>query len=242
MASTITLANTVNWAAPHIRYAPLAISTNSYEPAVTIANVVKQTILNAPFTWRWNRGTATFNTVANTQDYSVAVSDFGFVETASVLANQSPPAPTYEVIQYRNILGQGGTDTSRPTSIAAQLDDNAGNITFRLLPVPDAVYTVNITYQKKATLFPFTGTTSTWAPIPDEYQFVYQQGFLAMTFLYWDDPRWQVEVPRFLSSLVGISEGLDDTQKNIFLQNWIINNVNTLQPQVRATIRQQGDR
>lgn len=238
MASTITLANTVNWAQSFIRYAPLAISTNSYEPAVSIANVVKQTILNAPFAWKWNRSTVSFSTVSGTQDYTQSVADFGFIETAGT---QDANSKKYEMVELRNVIGQD-SQTSRPTAISPQIDDNAGNITFRLSPVPDAVYTVTVTYQKKATLFPFSGTTSTWAPIPDDYSFVYQQGFLALTFLYWDDPRWQIEVPRFLASLVGVSEGLDDAQKNVFLQNWIINNINTQQPQVRGQIRSQGDR
>lgn len=225
MASTLKLLDTINWAQPFLRFAPLTIGANN-EPAITCGNIVLSTILGPPFTWRWNRNTVSVTLSAGIQDYSQAVSDFGFIETASVGTSSG----FFEIRQIKNQLPKTSTNTSflgRPNFVAAQNDDNAGNITFRFVPVPDASIGGNaasITYQKKPTLFT-TGagstTNVTWAPIPDEYSYVYNHGFLAMCMLYWDDPRWQVELPRFLSSLIGISEGLSETQKNIFLENWM---------------------
>ena len=40
---------------PFIGYQPVSISNG--EPAITAANLTKQTILGPPFKWPWNRGT-----------------------------------------------------------------------------------------------------------------------------------------------------------------------------------------
>lgn len=230
MASTITLTNTIAWCSSFTKFLPLAVSGNANEPAITTANVVKQTILGAPFAWRWNRATQSFSTAGGTQDYSQSVSTFGFLERGSVtLAGVTNP-----VAYLRNNLPVASVQ-GRPRFLAAQSDDNAGNITFRFTPVPDSTYTAALTFQKKATLF--TALSDTWAPIPDEYSFVYNHGFLAMSLVFADDPRWSVELPRFLASLVGISEGLSDTQKSTFLESWLIPN---LQARRVAMASQQG--
>jgi hypothetical protein len=100
-------------------------------------------------------------------------------------------------------------------------DDNASNITFRLSPVPDAIYTIKITYQKKPTLITaaaFSGATATWAPIPDEYSFIYQNGLLALNMAGTsDDTRWQLFWSRFVSSLIGVAEGLSSEDKILFM-------------------------
>lgn len=212
MASTITLQGTLNWAQPFMAFRPITLGANN-EPAVTNANLIKQTILSAPFVWRWNRKSTSFSTVQGTQDYVSSLPDFGFIEKATVTDANSN---VYE-ISVAQCLSED-SKAGRPERIAAQLDDNAGNITFRMMKVPDAVYTVKITYQKKAV--PFALLTDTWAPIPDEIAFVFQRGFLAQYYLYADDPKSQLENSKFVGALLGLSEGLDETQKNIFRQNW----------------------
>jgi len=54
------------------------------EPAMSMATQVLQFILGAPFAWPWNRATKTFVTLANTQDYAVALPNLGWVEKAVV--------------------------------------------------------------------------------------------------------------------------------------------------------------
>lgn len=68
--SSITLLNTVEWAKRFVFRRPLALG-NFLEPAVTSANLVLQTIIGAPFAWRWNRVLTGFITNPNQQDYTI---------------------------------------------------------------------------------------------------------------------------------------------------------------------------
>jgi hypothetical protein len=124
-----------------------------------------------------------------------------------------------EVSFERNILGSGN-ESGAPAYIAPQVDDNAGNITFRVLPVPDQVYQVNVIYQKKQPAL-FSTLAGTWAPIPDHYSFVYQWGFLTLILAYFNDPRWMPTSQKFVAALLGIAEGLKDEERNIFQAAWL---------------------
>jgi hypothetical protein len=66
--SSITILNTAEWAKRLVFRRPLALG-NFNEPAITSANIVLQTILGAPFSWRWNRAVITFITNPGQQDY-----------------------------------------------------------------------------------------------------------------------------------------------------------------------------
>src|SRR5947209_6605828 len=147
MANIRNLQDVLNWCAPFLKYHPLAINGN--EPLLTSANTVLQTILGAPFCWRWNRGTATFNvTQAGGQDYIQSVTDFGFVERAWTVAASGGDIKEIEF----KVSASASAEVARPSYVTAQQDDNAGNITFRLNTVPDQNYAVNVQYQKKAPL------------------------------------------------------------------------------------------
>ena len=124
-----------------------------------------------------------------------------------------------EITNIVNVLG-AGAETGTPNSLAPQVDDNAGNITFRLLPVPDNTYQVTIIFQKSIPAL-ITSTSSTWAPIPDKYAYVYEWGFLALMAAYLQDPKWQSYNQKFVSALLGIAEGITEDQKNIFQKAWL---------------------
>jgi hypothetical protein len=64
------LLNTVEWAKRFVNRRPLA-NGNYLEPAVTSANTIMQTILGAPFRWRWNRVVTGFVTTTGQQDYTI---------------------------------------------------------------------------------------------------------------------------------------------------------------------------
>ena len=213
MASTYTLQNTITAISPYVNFKPVNLG-GSLEPAKTIANTVQQAIVSPPFSWPWNRNTATFTTTSGTMDYAQAVSDWGFAEKASV----SDGTTTHE-LEIRNILGTG-KESSRPAFLAPQLDDNAGNITFRLLPVPDATYTITVTYQKKLPLI--SSLFSAWA-IPDYLGYLYNDGFLALTLLFMGDSRFQFVNQRFTNRLLHASMGLTQQAKDQFLAEWEIN-------------------
>ena len=122
----------------------------------------------------------------------------------------------YEMTSHR-VLGLDSS-LSKPLRISAQADDGLGNITFRLMPIPDEVYPIAITLQEKPPLF--TTLNQTWAPIPDEYARLYNWGFLALSWLFADDPRFQTANVKFVSDLLATNEGLTETERNVFLNNW----------------------
>jgi hypothetical protein len=214
----VQLSSTITWAIAFIRNQPVTANTGN-EPAITSANITKQTILGPPFIWSWNRVTnSATSTVAGTQDYTVSLADFGFLEKATV----TDPLGTVTELEWKQALSAeagGLTNRARPTYLSTQTDDGAGNIGFRLMPVPDAVYTLTVIYQKQPV--PFATTTDTWAPIPDRFSYIYSRGFLAFAMEAAQDARFSVEHTRFMATLVSASEGLSEMQKNIFLGNAI---------------------
>lgn len=191
---------------------PLAIGTNN-EPAMTNANIVQQTILGPPFCWAWNRNSTTFQTTAGTQDYTVSLTNFGFPEKATT-TDSNNVVKEMEVVDCLAIDSRQG----RPDFISYQLDNNNGSITFRLLKVPNGVYTITIIYQQKVTLL--QNLTDTWS-IPDEYEYVFDYGFLSLALSQADDPRVQLYNQKFVSALIALNRGLSDMDKNIFIGNWM---------------------
>src|SRR5208282_3221321 len=83
MAATKTVTDSINWVKPFLNWANLTIGVNE-EPAFTSACLTLQTIVGPPFVWSWNRNNTFFLTNVGQQDYSVALSNFGFLEAASI--------------------------------------------------------------------------------------------------------------------------------------------------------------
>jgi hypothetical protein len=220
LASVIQLTNTQSWAQSFVRNRPLGVVAGyggaSTDPGFTNGSMVLQTILGPPFAWRWNRTISTFNLVAGQQDYPEALATFGWIEHAEVQDIEQTPNKWYPL---EPVLSLGlETSQGRPGHISAEKDNNAGQITFRFSVVPDQPYPVSLTTQNKAILF--TALTQTWAPIPDEYSYIYNWGYLALALFYADDPRWQMANQKFVAHLLGAAQGLSQTQISIFLNNW----------------------
>ena len=222
MASTIQLARTIARSQQFIRLAPLTFTANTYnDPAFSNADWVMQTILAPPFAWRWNRMGAspqvpTFVTVLGQTDYAVSSPNFGWVEKAVGY----DPNNGYKAFELQVVLNLGAEPAANePARISAQYDNTTGTITFRLFPAPDKVYNVVIESQNAAPLF--TVETQTWAPIPDWMSYIYNTGFDARAYEYMNDPRYQGTMQLFYTQLAAASEGLTDSQKNIWLQDRI---------------------
>jgi hypothetical protein len=128
------------------------------------------------------------------------------------------PLPTYE-LEVKETLAQVAIQ-QQPAFISVIADDNNGNITFRLMGCPDQSYTLYIIYQKAAPSF--GSTVDTWAPIPDYMSYIYNLGFLAKVYEYKGDERFAFAHQEFLKLTVAASDGLTDSQKNIFLEPRII--------------------
>ena len=300
-STTNTIIGTANWAAAFILNRPTQGVANAYQdPALTLANLIMATILAPPFAWQWNRASVTQAVTAGTSDYSIALPNFGWLEKATI-TYPTPPSSGPSVFELE-IITSVAVDPrqNRPFKICPVLDDNAGNITFRLFPTPDQAYTLTLTYQnapiKATTLFGtslgsitsiaaavagsttytasggFTGgaanglagqyliissatssanngvffvtastsTTitvnnqngvlqsgaggtaqagTTWAPIPDKYNFLYERAMKAHFHGMYDTNTYLQELQIFFRQLVGCSEGLSDTAKAIFLED-----------------------
>lgn len=308
-----TLAQTILSAQPYVNWVSLTLGTNG-DPAVRAANIVKQTMLSAPFKWRWNRTTVPFNTTAYSQDYDEAgLTTFGFMEfasvqktaaiTAAVLTNNvatytSPNtfaygdivgitgcttstfnvkpatiasatsssftvnithgnigsenetgvaallayadgAPGIMPLQISNAAMGEGTEIGSPRFISTQLDDGGGDITFRLLPVPNQQNLVTVTYQQAATLF--AATTDNWDPIPGWMSYIYFYGFLSLILDYFDNPGMAQKYRQlFVTNLLAVAEGLTETEENIFRARWLGNNVQDQATSLRTQISGQS--
>jgi hypothetical protein len=211
-SSTIILSRTIALASARLRFMPLQITNN--DPAFSDADWVRQFILASPFAWNWNRFTVTFTCVVGQQDYVESAATFGWIEKATYYDSTQSENPTKE-LTVRLTLGEE-TVEGEPFYIAAQNDDGAGNIKFRLHPVPQSTYVVTVTCQARAPLF--TAANQTWAPIPDSLSYLYNLGFFAKACEYAGDERFGASMALFLREVIAANGGLEDTEVNIFLQ------------------------
>lgn len=226
MASTITLERSVNYIQRFIRNAPLTF-TNNGDPAFSSADWVREFILSPPFAWRWNRGyVSPIKCALGVQDYQVNAPDFGWIEKANLTFPIVQGSPGHSIELSNELVVASETQTNQPAIISAQLDDDNGNITFRIFPAPDQLYTLYIIYQKASPKF--SSLTQTWAPIPDYMSYLFHQGFKALAYEYMGDERFGFALQLFMQQLLSSNEGLSETEKNIFLQE----RMNTLREQV----------
>ena len=228
-SSTIQLQRTINRSSQYARLEPLLFASNTAnDPAFSNADWVMQTILAPPFAWRWNRtseGTPSnpaFQTTIGVTDYQVSLPTFGWLEKATLY----DPTSGYAALELQVELNKAiETAPLQPQRIATQLDDGEGNITFRLFGSPDQVYNVCLEFQNAAQLF--TSPTQTWSPIPDYLSYIYNEGMDYRTFEYLADPRMQTSGQLFFQSLASASEGLTESQKNL----WLSDRLNSIRQQ-----------
>ncbi|MHB8501516.1 MAG: hypothetical protein ACYDHE_11300 [Candidatus Acidiferrales bacterium] len=217
MATTIQLQNTLNWVAAFIvQRLQAGVQGVANEPFLTGANKIMQTILAPPFKWSWNRReNSSIVCTPGVADYVVSgLNDWGWIEAAEVFVTGGTP-PVFEIQVSQMQVKE--TNTNRPSSIVPILDDNAGNITFRLTPAPDLAYPITFIYQKAA--ITASSLTGTWAPIPDRYAFLYEQGMLGLMQGMYNTQLYMANMEMFFRQLVGAAEGLTDTEKAIFLED-----------------------
>lgn len=109
----------------------------------------------------------------------------------------------------------------RPTFIATQSCDEAGTtFVFRLMPVPDLLYQVNLTYQNSPGAFSNSNLNQTWG-IPDQLQYIYNYFFAFFVFDYFDDPRAARYRQLAVAALLARQTGLSKTDRNLFLGNFL---------------------
>lgn len=214
-SSTIPLSRTLGVTQQFIRNSPLTFtSPTNNDPGFTNADWVRQTILSPPLAWRWNRSVTNILCVVGQSDYKVALPTFGWLENA-VINNPSDGNSSYKLEVSVDLVPDN--TPNQPTKISAQLDDDAGNITFRLVPSPDFAYNMVLNWQNSSPIF--TDETQTWAPIPDYMSYIYNQGMKAVAYEYISDDRYVTAMQLFLTNLVAANNGLTESQRAIFLSD-----------------------
>jgi hypothetical protein len=214
--------SSVLYTLPFLGYQPLNISNG--EPALTAANLTKQTMLGPPFTWWWNRDQFTIpipttdpsgNPIVPAQDYLLPVTDLGFLEKVWL---QNSDGEITE-IKIKLALAQEST-VQRPASMAIHMiDPQTNNLIIRLNTIPDQAYTLLGTYQMEAGVM--TSMASKWAPIPDQLSYIYEAGFLSFVAMLTKDARVPMFRQQFAAHLLGAQDGLTSTQRNIFIGNFL---------------------
>lgn len=150
---SMNLQNTANFASPFIQYSPLFAGLGG-EPAVSIASMIRNSMLNPPITWYFNRAETTFSTQVGLQDYIQAVPDLAFVEKVSLTDDQGVVAEIKDI--YNNAALSLSAAQHRPSAMSVEsssIISGALNFKFRFLGVPDKIYLVTIVYQKMAPQF-----------------------------------------------------------------------------------------
>jgi hypothetical protein len=220
MPATRNLQSSILFALPFIGYQPANISNG--EPALSAANLIKQTMLGPPFKWPWNRTPfeldilttdASGNAITPAQDYDLDTTNFGFLEQAWIT---DPKGVSKEIAIKTSLAAENAVQ--RPQSIAVESQDD-DSITLRLNTLPDAAYTLSGFYQKAPVAM--TSTASTWGPIPDNLGYIFDWGFLGMLAMITKDIRQPMFMSKFVSHLLGAQDGLTATQRNIFIGDWL---------------------
>lgn len=242
MADVATLQDSINWASSYVQGMPVtAFTTNN--PALQIASMVRATILSPPFAWAFNRDSFTITTVAGQQDYpqvgqgggggggsdDAAYQVFGYVEKAS--ASDGNTAWQIPDIYNSTPLSLSLTK-ARPMVLAVQEQVPGTSLTVRFGAVPDAVYTVEVVFQMSPVLF--TTLSDRWAPLPDGYNFIYNNLFLGEILADADDPRSQLYRQRGVAALLARAEGLSAQDKAVFMTQYLDLGVAMTTPMLRT--------
>lgn len=220
--------STIDFSQPFIQYSPMAVGVGN-QPALGIANEIQYMVGSAPFTWGWNRKEdASLTTVAGTQDYSVNLTDFSFLE--DVTLTKVSDGSVFKVQEIYNTAVLSIADASpnkrgRPNAACILSVTYGTSIKLRFMGVPDVPYLVTLTYQKLiAPLTALTGASGTWT-IPDQYQDIYNNLFLGEAMATVEDARANIYRQRGVTALLAKAEGLTEMQKNLFLEQfWARNN------------------
>lgn len=219
MPATKNIMSSMLFSLPFIGYQPADISYG--EPAMSCANLIKQTILGPPFVWPWNRGSLEID-LTDEQDYFFPVTDFGYLEQAWLIDSTGKA----KEIEIKSSLAAESA-IARPQSCAVQMQDDEG-ITIRINTIPDqpnppnpsgVSYTLGGFYQKAPVLM--TSPASSWSPIPDNLSYIYDWGYLGMLSMITKDIRQPIFQQKFVSHLLGAQDGLSATQRNIFIGEWL---------------------
>jgi hypothetical protein len=212
MPATRNIMASALFSLPFLGYQPVNVSNG--EPALTAANLTKQTILGPPFAWPWNRAEFQVEVDGSSQDYEMSLPLYGFIEKIWVTDGLG------NVIEIMVRLALAAeSHVQRPASCSVQSVNDDGTVLLRLNAIPDQVYTLKGFYQQAPMLM--SSMAASWSPLPDYISYIYDWGFLSTVAMLTKDARFPIFAQRFVSHLLGAQGGLTALQRNIFLGNWL---------------------
>jgi hypothetical protein len=151
---------------------------------------------------------------------------YQIVLTYQTLAVQFAAAPITSVV-----AASGGTTeyigTFNPSllivgqsALVANLKTAANNGSFQIVSC-NATTLVLANPSGAAETDPGFAVNQSWAPIPDSYSDIYNNLFLGEAFAAVDDVRSEIYRRRGVAAFLAKQDGLTDTQKNVFAQQWL---------------------
>lgn len=212
MAVTINLQSVVTWVQTILRQQPLNVT--NMEPGLTLSNLVLQRAVGPPMRWRFNRGNVSWAiSQGGGTDYVVSIPTLLWPEVYWLVDEDGIVQPCEGVLA----LPKSAT-VDRPSLVAPQYDDNAGNITMRMNSTPDGAYTAFMDFQQKAPLM--TSYGSKFGPVPDEFSYIFQKMYLGLAAQLVGDPRAASFSAEGVAALLGAQTGLTAQETAIFLKEW----------------------
>jgi hypothetical protein len=236
-----TLNESIAWSGSMLTtFIPLTAQTGS-EPALTIANMVVSFMLNPPFCWPTNRAEDTsLTTAAGTQDYTLSITNFGFLETVT-LTNSGKSFAVRDVYNSK-ALGISSEQTARPNAVSVKAIVPGTSVSLRFLSAPDLIYTGTTTYQKAAVLF--TATAQDWftqCNIPGNQIHIYNNLFLAECFqVNGDEQSAAMYRRRGMASLLATAEGLTEMQASMIFAQASFMDIQSIAASLRTQLAQQA--
>lgn len=208
MAVTLSIRNSLIFVSTLLKNQRLNI--NNQEPGLTMGNNTLGIMLGPPMVWRFNRASLNFpvTTVGGT-DYAISVPTLGSIESQWIVDATGVSVELEGAVSLPKVSAK-----RRPQRMSPQYDDNAGLITFRLDTVPDRNYTVFSDFQKKA--MKLTSSGQTFAPMPDEFGYIFNRLMLSEGALIVNDPRFAIWRREGLAALLATQDGLDAQAKALF--------------------------
>jgi hypothetical protein len=154
--------------------------------------------------------TFTHVTSGTTTSGAPGITDFGWLEAASMRAlNSTAPLPRIYQLEAVNRLTPVSA-TSQPSKLCVVTDNGDGTLKLRFdYACPTNYFVVNAVYQATASLR--TLLSQFWGPFPDQYSYVFRQGFLARAYRFINSPKADVEYQK-LQVAINKALGRDDAE------------------------------
>lgn len=149
---------------------------------------------------------------ANTTSGAPGIYNWGWNETATMRdVNSNAPVPRVFQLEAVNNLNKTSA-AGQAEKITVVSDNGDGTLKIRLdKPADTRIFAVELIFQAQPPLK--TALTDTWTPFPDQYAFVYRQGFLARAYRFINSPRAEVEYQK-LQAAIEKALGRDDAESS----------------------------